>query len=177
LNYLDKYIIHYKDLKDEIYTFDFDIDDKFFEQYEFSEIKKGNAKVRITLYKEPDLLTLSFLIDGYINIMCDRCLDNFNMPFNCKEIIYVNFGEKNYEQSEDIIIVSHTESEINIAQYIYEFINLSIPYTRIHPVDENGDSKCNKQILEKIEELSVKKDIDKKNTRWNKLKDLIVSSN
>jgi uncharacterized metal-binding protein YceD (DUF177 family) len=43
--------------------------------------------------------------------------------------------------------VSPAESEINLAQYIYESIVLSLPYSRVHGEDAGGKSLCDEEML------------------------------
>ena len=89
----------------------------------------------------------------------------------------VKFSNEYASESEEILIVPHGEYEINIAQYIYELIVLSMPSKRIHPGVEDGT--LNSEILDKLEELSPKDLEDKKENedidpRWNTLKKLLT---
>lgn len=157
INKLSKYIIPFYGLKDGIYEFNFLIDNNFFELFEYSEIKKGSINVKVELVKKLQLMELHFDINGNIDINCDRCLDNFLLPVSYKTILYVKTGDIFEEIDDNIIKIPYSENEINISQYIYEFINLSLPYRRVHPNDSDGQSLCNKQMLEKINQY-IKKD-------------------
>ena len=66
--------------------------------------------------------------------------------------LVVKFGEEFNDEFDDILIVPHNEFEINIAQYIYELIILSVPAKRIHPGVQDGTLQS--EILKKLEELS-----------------------
>ena len=180
---LRQYIIPFKGLKNGIHELEFIAGDKFFEQYELLEIKKGNINISVSLHKKPEILILDFSIKGFVNVMCDRCLDEFNLPINYSGTIYVKFSEDKFQENKnypanDLIFISSSENEINISHYIYEFIYLSLPYKRIHPYDEKGNSMCNKQMLNKIEEFTIfKKENKIEDPRWDKLKKLIVNKN
>ena len=70
----------------------------------------------------------------------------------------------------------HGEFEVNIQQYIYELIVLSIPLKRVHPGVEDGTLESD--VLDKLEELSInnnenKNDEDEIDPRWDKLKNLL----
>jgi len=170
LNYQKQYVIPFSGLSENIHHFEFKIDDKFFENFEFSEIKKSNIDVYLSLEKQERMLILEFLIEGTTNIMCDRCLDFFDYPIKGKEKLIVKFGNKNYESTDDILILAESENEIDISKYIYEFISLLLPIKRIHPEDENGNSRCNKEMIKKIKEFSKTK---KSDGRWDELKKII----
>jgi uncharacterized metal-binding protein YceD (DUF177 family) len=91
--------------------------------------------------------------------------------------LVVNFGDDFNDENEEILILPHGEYEINIAQYIYELIVLSMPSRRIHPGLKDGT--LNSEILDKLEELRPKSLEDKNKTqdidpRWHKLKKLIT---
>jgi len=80
-------------------------------------------------------------------------------------------------ENEDILILPHAEYEINIAQYMYELIVLSVPLKRIHPGVEDGT--LNSDMLDKLEELRPKGLEDKNKNedidpRWNTLKKLLT---
>ena len=172
MKYLKQYCIPVKELKQEVYSFDFYVNEKFFELFENSEIKKGNADVNITLKKNSQNIILEFDIIGSVNVMCDRCLDYFDLPIKINEKLFFVFSNEHKSSSHDFIILNLNENEINIAQYIYEFITLSLPIKKIHPNDEFGNSTCNKEMLNKLNMLTYKEETEI-DPRWNKLKNLI----
>ena len=166
---LRKYTIPFTGLKDGKHAFNFVIDDRFFEAFEGSEVKEGLVDAGIDLVKNPRFIELHFNLKGKVKVMCDRCLDMFDLAVEYSETLYFRFGEESYEQSENVIILSPKEYEIELAQYLYEFVHLALPYKRIHP-DENGKPGCNQRMIEKLNELGIeKKDTD---PRWDRLKDI-----
>ncbi len=173
MNYLKQFIISFRGLSIGTHHFKFDIDDRFFENYEYSEIKKGKIAVDLLLEKQQRMLILKFTIKGYVNVMCDRCLEYFNQQISGKERLIVKFGEKKYEETDEILIIPETEQRIDISHYIYEYINLLVPYRHVHPEDENGISQCNPEAIKRIEELSKHKTLDH---RWDVLKKLKFKS-
>lgn len=172
-NYLDYYIIPLNGLREGKHDFSFEVDEKFFEQYEHSEVKRGNLKVSLTLTKRDSAMFLNFVILGSVNITCDRCLNLFDLPININEKITIKFGESVEDSSfigEDDQIIARDESHLSIAQFLYEFIELNIPYKRVHANKENGEQGCEVEFLE--EEIIPEKNeiID---PRWNKLKEIL----
>jgi uncharacterized protein len=156
VNKQGRYIIPFGGLNEGEHEFNFLIDNKFFEIYEFPEIREGEVEIQVTLIKKTNLLELIFVLNGNLKVTCDRCLDDFMLPITYKTTLYVNFGSNYSEVDENIIIIPYSESQIDISQYIYEFINLSLPIRRIHPEDSEGKSLCNKVMLEKLNQYLKK---------------------
>lgn len=166
-----QFIIPFKGLKVGRHNFVFDIDNTFFDDYEQSEITKGKVHVEVDLEKKTTMLELYFSLDGAVMVTCDRCLDEFEMPITYDASLFVKFGDVPEEQTDEIIVLSHNEFELDIAQYIYEFVHLSLPYKRVHPDDAEGNSTCNKEMLKKLKEYTVQEDKD--DSPWNDLKNLM----
>jgi len=166
---LRQYVIPFTGLKDGNHTFNFVIDDKFFEAFEESEVKSGDLDILIDLVKNPRFLELHFTMKGEVLVMCDRCLEMFNLAVDHEDILYFRFGEESYEQSENVIILSPKEYEIETAQYLYEFIHLSLPYQKIHP-ELKGESGCDQSMIDKLNKL--KSEENKNDPRWDQLKEI-----
>ena len=80
MNYLDQFSINIINLSLGVHTFEFDLDERFFENFEEDEISKARVKVLLSLEKQERMLVLYFDIKGSVNVMCDRCLDQFDQP-------------------------------------------------------------------------------------------------
>ena len=113
------------------------------------------------------MLVLYFDIKGSVNVMCDRCLDQFDQPVNGEERLIVKFGDSYYEESDEVVVIPETEYKLNVSQYIYEFINLLLPIKRVHPNDKQGVSKCNPEFVNRLEGA---KDDEMTDHRWDALK-------
>ena len=172
---LKEYIIQFVGLKIGEHCFDYKIDNKFFEYFEYEEFNEVNVDVNIILVKKSTLLELNFKAIGTVNVFCDLTNEPYNQEIENEFDLVVNFGDEFNNENEEILILPHGEYEINMAQYIYELIALSMPSRRLHPGIEDGTLKS--EILDKLEELSPngveqnKEDID---PRWNTLKKLIT---
>ncbi len=174
--YLDTYTIPFKNLdQGKTHKYEFQVDDEFFKQFEYSEIKHGNLTVLVDLTVNPDNLVLDFTVKGEVEVQCDRCLDYFMHPVDFQTRMYVRFAEFStqwFDYDEEIYI-SREETRINIAKHIYDFINLALPMKKVHPPDENGNPTCDPLMLEKLEELKPKHHEDEIDPRWSALKDLL----
>jgi uncharacterized protein len=170
---LMKYVIPFAGLKDGRHEFEFNVDDSFFDQFESSEIKKGKLIVLVILEKNPQILELDFFIKGMVMTICDRCLEELDLPLQYQGKLFLKFGEESYELTDEIMILSSSEHKIDISQYIYEFIHLALPYRKIHP-DINGTSGCNSGMIQKLDSLAHNETKEKNyNPSWDKLKEII----
>lgn len=165
--------IKFNGLKEGRYDYEFNLTDGFFEDFEESEIRKGNVEVKVELIISKDLLTLNFDIKGKVGVQCDRCLDYFLQDIDHKTELFVEFGEKNSDLSDadNRIVLSHNENEIVLNKHLYDYIHLSLPYQKLHPNDNEGNSTCNLEMIKKLEEINSD-NIQESDPRWDKLKGL-----
>jgi uncharacterized metal-binding protein YceD (DUF177 family) len=169
MNYLKEFIISFSGLSLGNHDFEFDIDEKFFACFEDSEVRVGQVKVLITMEKQERMLVFDFSINGHVEVMCDRCSGEFNQPINGNEVLIFKFGDAYFEESEDVVVIPRGEHQVDVSTFIYEFINLLLPYQRVHPDDKEGNPGCDAEVLKKLEELSPKGHHD---NRWDALEGL-----
>jgi uncharacterized metal-binding protein YceD (DUF177 family) len=92
---------------------------------------------------------------------------------NFSEKAYVKKGEQDNEGKEEMIMIPENEHEIELSQYLYESIVLHMPYQLVHPNDEQGNSLCNQEMLDRLNEFSADETREKESDpRWHVLKDL-----
>ncbi|WP_316800937.1 DUF177 domain-containing protein [Pedobacter frigidisoli] len=155
--------------------FDYELDDRFFNAFEYSLIKSGNLKVDLELEKQETMLLLKFKVKGTVNLDCDKCLSEFAYPVNLYERQIVKFAEDELESDdEEIITLSRKDSEIDISEPLYEMINVAVPYIKNC---EQADKECDQEMIERLEQLSIDKQGEENeqtsDPRWealNKLK-------
>ncbi|MHC1777335.1 MAG: DUF177 domain-containing protein [Lentimicrobium sp.] len=169
MDYLKQFVIPFVGLSVGNHQFDFEIDDKFFASFEYSEIKQGLISVSLELERQERMLVLNFLLSGEIRVTCDRCLGEFDMPVKTKEEYFIKFGPEHKEEDDNVLIIAENETHIDLAPLLFEYLSLLVPYRVIHPDDENGMSLCDPEALKRIEQLSAHKE---KDPRWDALKNL-----
>lgn len=174
---LKSYTIPFVGLKIGEHHFDYQIDNTFFQHFEYDEFNAVDVKIDLKFEKKSTFLELYFSAEGYVNVNCDITNEPYNQSINDDYKLVVKFGNEFNNDNEDILIVPHGEYEINVAQYIYELIVLAVPIKRIHPGIEDGTLKSD--ILSKLEELSPTEDHKSKSSedidpRWNNLKKLLT---
>ncbi len=169
----DQFSIRFPGLKTGIHLFEFEINNTFFESFENSEIKSGKVFVELQFDKKEKMMTLLFSLKGNVALECDRCLDIYEQPINSTSHIILKLGKFRKEESDEVEIIPESANEINVAQYIYEFINLALPLKKTHPYNIKGEPLCNKIILEKLKEhQSEKQQTEDADPRWDTLKNL-----
>lgn len=166
---LDEFIVPFKGLSVGNHTFNFEINDSFFDSFEYFEGVKGKADVIVELLKEPNMLIFEFSIQGDLDLQCDRCLGFYDYQIEGVNKLIVKFGDGFIEESVDVIVIPTTENRIDLRQYLFEFICLLLPLKKVHPVDEDGESNCDADIIDRIMKYSKPKTSD---PRWDALKDI-----
>ncbi len=161
------YVITFKGLELGSHFFEFEIGDKFFEEKGVQDFHKGKLTANVELLKESTMLILNFDIKGFVELECDRCLEKYDHALNKKERLIVKFGEHKAELSDELVVIPHEDYQIDISQFLYEFIVLSLPIKHVHPDDEFGNSTCNRDMLDRLENLNIKTDV-----RWDALKNI-----
>lgn len=164
------YVIEFGALPEGQHEFEFEVEDTFFQQFENSIIRHGSADVLVVLEKKHNLLLLDFTIQGNVMVSCDRCLDDLELELEGYNELIVKLGDHSEEESEDVIMIPSTEHQIDVAQYIYEYIAVMIPMRNVHPDDEEGKSTCNPEILRQIEKHQQHADNNEIDPRWEMLK-------
>lgn len=168
-----EYKIQFAGLSIGSHDFEFEIDDSFFETLDYSEVKKGNIHVAIKLLKQSTMLVLEFTLSGTVRLNCDRCGELFDLPVKGENRLIVKLGGSDTSaEDDDIVTVGPTEHEIELSQYIYEYIALSIPIRRIHPDDANGNSGCDPKVIEKLNDFLVDEPEQTSDPRWDQLKNI-----
>ena len=172
-----EYLIPFIGLKLGKHHFEYQISNAFFEIFDYNEYQNSNIKVNVVLEKKSTLLELTLKHKGVVNVPCDLTSEDLDLPIKGAMKLIVRFGEEFNNDNEELLILPHGEFEIDIAQYIYEMIVLSVPLRRVHPGVKDGSLKT--EALTKLKELKVK-EVKKENKeenidpRWDKLKQLLT---
>jgi uncharacterized metal-binding protein YceD (DUF177 family) len=158
MNFRKGFDIAFVGLKPGIHTFEYNINDKFFEPYSEQDFSNCEAKITLTLEKNNSFMLLNFDIDGKIDSFCDRCGNPLSVQlwdeFNIVVKMIDNPEAMNEQEDDpDVYYISHTESHLHIADWIYEFVNLSIPLQKQCGENEEGSSLCNQEVLDKLQQM------------------------
>lgn len=145
-------------LKPGVHEYHYPVDSKFFADYTQADFSDCEAVVKLKLDKNSNFIMLKFEVGGTVKVTCDRCgnplpmnlWDEFNMIVKQVE----NPDEMNEnEEDPDIYYISRTESHLHVADWIYEFVALSIPNQRMCSEAEIGGPQCNNEVLSMLKKM------------------------
>lgn len=151
-------MIPFKGLSLGVHEFRWVVDTSFFKKFPGSEIQEGLLNVVVTLNKGSQFMELNFQLQGHVRVPCDRCLDLVEVKTDYQTRLIVKFGASTQEETEDLLILAFEEHQLDVAQYLYEYAHLSLPYRIVHQEDPEGSTRCNPEMLEKLKEYLVECD-------------------
>jgi len=175
---LNEFLIPFIGLKVGKHQFEYQIDKTFFDQFEYDEFEAVDIKVNMTLEKKTTMLELNFKHAGTVHVPCDLTGEMFDLPVKGKFKLVVQFGDAYNDDNDELLILPHGEHQLDVSQFIYEMIVLSVPHKRVHPGVKDGtlDSEALKKLKD-LEVKQVKPETEKENEtdpRWDKLKQLLT---
>ncbi|MEO2144148.1 MAG: DUF177 domain-containing protein [Flavobacteriaceae bacterium] len=171
--FLNQYVINFTGLKEGEHNFEFDLDNKFFEHFDYNDFNSCQIKAGVRVNKKSNLLELVFSSKGRININCFVSNEPFDYLQEHQIKLVVKFSSELINDNEELVILPVGTSTLNVAQYLFEMIILSLPIKIIHPGVVDGSLES--ETLNKLKELESKaqEKSSKIDPRWDKLKDLI----
>ena len=165
--------IEFSGLKLGHHNFDFDISETFFNDYNYCDFSHADIKIDVALIKKTTIMEFNIVVRGNVRIKCDLTNEPYDQPIENNIDLVVKFGNEFNNEDDEILIIPHGEYKINLAQYIYELIILSVPAKRIHPGVIDGSLKS--EILNILEDLKPKENKKTVDPRWEKLKEIITN--
>jgi uncharacterized metal-binding protein YceD (DUF177 family) len=170
-----KYNIEFKGLNEGLHKYEFSVNDKFFEHFKEGLVENGDVTVKVELEKRSVFLKIHFKLSGWLELSCDRCLEEYQQDVELETELFVKFGEeKGFDEGDNVIWVLPEEHVINLTQLIYEYVTLSIPMRHVHP-DETGENSCNQEMLDILDNIAQAEEIEEEeefDPRWAALKNL-----
>ena len=150
--------------------YQFEINDSFFTEREYSEIQQGRVEAKLDIDRQETLLVLHFSIEGTVRVACDRCADEFDLSIRDEREFFLKLGTENAEESDDVEVISAEQADYDLSSLVYEFIILAVPMHRVHP-----EGQCNPEVMAMLsaeqtgEETRDGNEID---PRWATLKNI-----
>lgn len=68
---LKEFSIPFSGLKQGKHSFEYNIDNKFFEAFEYDEFNSANIQIEVLLNKTSTMLELEMKAEGTVNVFCD----------------------------------------------------------------------------------------------------------
>jgi uncharacterized metal-binding protein YceD (DUF177 family) len=150
-----EYEIAWKGLKDGHHVYEYDTDAAFFQPWIDSldpEMLTWKGKVTVDFLKDTSLFQLHFRIEGTYESICDRCGDPLPIEVWDEHKLIIKLVDAEVEDPEsvedaDFTVIQRSETVIDLAEWIYEYILLSLPIQKLHGEDSDGRSMCNPEAL------------------------------
>ncbi|MDR2586458.1 MAG: DUF177 domain-containing protein [Prevotellaceae bacterium] len=144
-------IIPLKGLAPGVHSFGFSIEQSLFDRFENQEIKNALLEAHVELNKIGSRIDLIISIDGTVVRSCDRCLGDIVVPIDYRAPLIVTFSSSGeVEESEDMMVLKDNDTEIDLTQYLYDSVCVSLPLQSIHI-----QGACDPDMEKRIAELSV----------------------
>lgn len=160
-----EYEIAFVGLKPGFHEFSYQLDDKFFEEYGGQDFTNSDAQVKLLLEKNNSFMMLKFEIGGKAEVTCDRCSNEMPLQLFEEFNVTVKMVENpevmnDQEEDPDVYYISRGESHLDVKDWIYEFVNLSIPMQKTCEYENMDGPFCNplaKEILQNLKEQETQK--------------------
>ena len=91
-------------------------------------------------------MNVTCIAEGNLTVECDRCLDELELPVDFTASMAVKFAKTDEDpQSDEFLVVDPTDGELDLSQFIYDYICVNMPLQRVHP-----DGECNPQMIARL---------------------------
>ena len=156
--FLNQFVINFTGLKEGEHSFEFDLDNKFFEHFDYNDFNSCHLKAEVNVSKKSNLLTSSMgrLFDA---VNCYVSNEPFDHSIESQMKLVVKFSSELINDNEDLLILPVGSSQLNAAQYLFEMIILSLPIKIIHPGVKDGslETETLKRLREFESNVLIKK--------------------
>lgn len=145
-------------LKSGVHEFNYRINDRFFEEYNEQDFRNAEANVKLLLEKSNGFMILRFEIGGKTEVSCDRCNSNLPIQLFDEFRVMIKITDdpalmNEQEEDPDVYYISRGESHIDVKDWIYEFINLSIPMQKTCEYENMDGPYCNPAARELLNNM------------------------
>ena len=153
-------------LKPGLHSFEYEIDNRFFEEFGSQDFSNAKAQIRLKLEKNTGFMILKFEVGGTVEVQCDRCGNRLPMELWDEFEVLVKMTEdadkmNEEEEDPDVFYIPRTESHLDVKKWIFEFVILSIPMHKMCKESEIGGPYCNKEVLAKLARMNPQPAKDK----------------
>ncbi len=167
----NQYILQVNSLVEGRNRLDIEVDKELFDKFDCTEAQDLRVNVGLDIEKSDNLLSMSFLYKGWIDVLCGRCLGKMSLKVDksSKQIVQMIDNGKHVDWMEGFI--SPYTKQIDLSPYIYEELRVVIPIAPIHA----KESDCDKKMIDRLLELNSENQKNKEdyiNPIWEKLRDL-----
>lgn len=152
MSQLSEFILPLKSLSLGKHTYNYHLDDAWFEEIDAVEVRQGDLLAQVEVDYAGRAYELKLMVKGQVKVPCDRCLADMELAIDAESRLLVKMGECYDEESDEVLVIPESEGELNIAWFLYEIIALALPLKRIH---EPG--QCDKAMSSKLKQHLAKR--------------------
>ena len=153
-------------------SFSFEIKDQFFESYTFSDVEHANISAIAQLDKDGNNISLNLTINGKINqLACDICTEKLSIGVSAEMNLLIKRTNDDLVCTDEIFYIKKNENKLDLKHLIFELIVLNVPKKRQHTLDKDGNSNCNKEMVDLVKKYT-KIEENTSDPRWDALKKL-----
>jgi uncharacterized metal-binding protein YceD (DUF177 family) len=168
-----EYEIAFVGLKPGVHEFIYEVTDRFFEDYGVQDFQNLKATVKMRLEKNNSFMILRFETGGTADVTCDRCNNELPLQVLDEFTVTVKMAEEpelmnDQEEDPDVFYISRGESHLNVKDWIYEFVSLSIPMHKTCEFENMDGPYCNPAARDLLNGMKPE-DTPKENPLWKGL--------
>lgn len=169
-----EYEIAFVGLKPGPHEYNYEITDKFFTAFQQQDFRNCQAQIKLVLDKKTGFMLLKFVVGGKLEVTCDRCSNNLPLELWDEFTITVKMVENpeemnDQEEDPDVYYIGRGDSHLHIANWIYEFINLSIPMQKSCDFEKMDGPYCNPAVRDMLNRLEENPEKPAENPIWKGL--------
>lgn len=166
-----KYFVELRSLKKFPHNEQFTVSDEFFDE-EKPDIEGGDLNVDVEVRRLGDGYSIDIRLDGTVRVVCDRCLGMLDMPVEAEMQLRAKDDDGLDYDDEDLVLLSLSDTGVDIEWNIYEMAELALPIQRVHE-----DGECDEQMEDVLESYTAREQLtetkDAVDPRWEGLKALL----
>lgn len=164
----DPYEFKFSGLKPGKHELDWAVAHDFFAEHETGDIESSDIKLFLYVEKQERLMNLDFVIEGRVQVICDRCGDLFWMNLHSENSLIARFSNETDFSDDKVIFLDSSEYKIDLSQFIYEFTVLELPLKRTH-----DEGECRQEVIDQLTDAEEQVDEnDNIDPRWEALRKL-----
>ena len=167
----DDTIVRFSGLKPGRYSYSFKLNGEFFDRFENEEIRDGKVDIEAVFEKTERVMLINFSLKGEVTTYCDRCLGEMRVPIEGTESLNIRLSDTEESDDENVAILPEGAFEIDLAQWLYEYVAVRIPMQHMHAEGECDEATTG--YIKSEEELKQEKEeCNEVDPRWEALKKL-----
>ena len=167
---MEKLVIDIYRLSNKLHQYEFKMDEAFFSMFDQDLVSNGDLNAKIDLDKNDSFIGMSVEINGEVELTCDRSLEKFQYPIHEERKVILKYGEEEKEIDHDVNMITRETQQINVGQYLFEFVGLAIPMKKLHPKFSDNEEEFNSLVYSSQSDATETS--DQPDPRWQKLNDL-----